>query len=92
MGGEQAASTLLDVKCTALKREGHEPDAAELEELRHKVEAGYDDRSTSATPPPASGSTRIIEPADSRATLLTALEVATRYDDGREFKTGVLQV
>jgi hypothetical protein len=24
--------------------------------------------------------------------LLTALSVATRYDDGRPFKTGVLQV
>ena len=34
----------------------------------------------------------IIEPADSRSTLLTALEIATRYDDGREFRTGVLQV
>ena len=34
----------------------------------------------------------IIEPADSRSTLLTALEIATRHDDGREFRTGVLQV
>src|ERR1700719_1766584 len=41
MGGEQAASTLLDVTISALRRQGHEPDAAELEELRKKVEAGY---------------------------------------------------
>ena len=37
MGGEQAASTLLDITVGALKRQGHEPDAAELaEELRQQ--------------------------------------------------------
>jgi acetyl-CoA carboxylase carboxyltransferase component len=92
MGGDQAASTLLEVQVTALKRKGHEPDAAELEELRTKVKAAYD-----ATMDIRYAAARlwidgIIEPADSRATLLTALEIATRYDDGREFKTGVLQV
>src|SRR5262249_27290241 len=44
MGGEQAASTLLDITVSALKRAGHEPDAAELEELRKKVEASYDEQ------------------------------------------------
>ena len=39
MGGEQAASTLLDITVSALRRGGHEPDAAELDELRRKVEA-----------------------------------------------------
>ena len=34
----------------------------------------------------------IIRPGDTRAALLTALDVATRYDDGRPFQTGVLQV
>ena len=34
----------------------------------------------------------IIDPSETRAALLTALAVATRYDDGRAFKTGVLQV
>ena len=44
MGGEQAASTLLDITVSALKRAGHEPDAAELEELRDKVEASYEEQ------------------------------------------------
>jgi acetyl-CoA carboxylase carboxyltransferase component len=35
---------------------------------------------------------RILDPAESRDALLLALEAATRYDDGREFRTGVLQV
>jgi hypothetical protein len=34
----------------------------------------------------------ILDPLQTRAALLLALEVATRYDDGRPFKTGVLQV
>ncbi len=35
---------------------------------------------------------KILDPAETRDALLLALEVATRYDDGRPFKTGVLQV
>src|SRR5258708_39767464 len=31
MGGEQAAGTLLDVMIAALRRQGHEPDAEELQ-------------------------------------------------------------
>src|SRR4029078_8044977 len=41
MGVEEGASTLLDITISALKRGGHEPDAAELTELRKKVEASY---------------------------------------------------
>ncbi len=44
MGGEQAASTLLDVQIAALRRQGHAPDAEEMEELRRKVEAGYEEQ------------------------------------------------
>jgi hypothetical protein len=35
---------------------------------------------------------RILDPVETRADLLVALEVATRYDDDRPFRTGVLQV
>src|SRR6185437_9252650 len=41
MGGEQAAGTLLDIQISALRRAGHEPDAAELAELRRKTETSY---------------------------------------------------
>jgi hypothetical protein len=33
-----------------------------------------------------------VRPEGTRTALLTALEIATRHDDGRAFKTGVLQV
>ncbi len=44
MGGDQAAGTLLEIQVQALKRAGHEPDAQELEELRQRVVASYDEQ------------------------------------------------
>src|SRR5205823_5392063 len=41
MGGEQAASTLLEITVNALKRGGKTLEAEEIEALRRKVEAGY---------------------------------------------------
>jgi acetyl-CoA carboxylase carboxyltransferase component len=92
MGGEQAASTLLDVTVSALKRQGHVPDAEELEELRRKVEASYEEHTDVRYAAARLWVDRILDPAETRAALLVALEVATRYDDGRPFQTGVLQV
>jgi 3-methylcrotonyl-CoA carboxylase beta subunit len=92
MGGEQAASTLLDITVSALRRQGHEPDAAELDELRKKVEASYAEQTDVRYAAARLWVDAILDPAETRTALLTALDVATRYDDGRPFKTGVLQV
>jgi acetyl-CoA carboxylase carboxyltransferase component len=92
MGGDQAASTLLEVQVQALKRAGHEPDAAELEELRQKVKASYDEQTDIRYAAARLWVDAIVPPERTRDVLLTALDVATRHDDGREFKTGVLQV
>jgi acetyl-CoA carboxylase carboxyltransferase component len=92
MGGEQAASTLLDITVAALKRGGHEPDAAELDELRSKVEASYQEQTDVRYAAARLWVDAVLDPEHTRQTLLTALEVATRFDDGRPFHTGVLQV
>jgi 3-methylcrotonyl-CoA carboxylase beta subunit len=92
MGGEQAASTLLDVTVNALRRAGHEPDADELKELQRKVQASYDEQTDVRHAAARLWVDKILDPAETRETLLLALEVATRYDDCRPFKTGVLQV
>ncbi|MFQ3594368.1 MAG: carboxyl transferase domain-containing protein, partial [Gemmataceae bacterium] len=92
MGGDQAASTLLEVQVAALKRAGREPDAAEMEELRQKVEAGYQEQMDIRYAAARLWVDRILDPVETREALLMALEVATRYDEGREFRTGVLQV
>jgi 3-methylcrotonyl-CoA carboxylase beta subunit len=92
MGGDQAANTLLDITVSALKRAGHEPDAAELAELRDKVKASYDEQTDVRYAAARLWIDRIVPPEHSRSDLLTALEIAARFDAGREFKTGVLQV
>jgi acetyl-CoA carboxylase carboxyltransferase component len=92
MGGDQAANTLLDIQVTALKRAGRQPDAAELEELRDKVKASYDEKTDVRYAASRLWVDKIIRPEETRPALLTALAVATRHDDGRPFKTGVLQV
>ena len=92
MGGNQAASTLLDVQVQALKRTGKEPDAEELAALRDKVKASYEETADIRYAAARLWVDAIIRPEETRKALLTALEVATRHDDGREFKTGVLQV
>ena len=88
MGGEQAASTLLDITVSALKRGGHEPDAEEMEELRRKVEASYQEQTDVRYAAARLWVDEILEPAETRAALLTALAVATRYDDGRRVQDG----
>jgi acetyl-CoA carboxylase carboxyltransferase component len=92
MGGEQAASTLLEITVNALRRSGHEPDATELEGLRRKVEASYEEQTDIRYGAARLWVDQIVAPADTRSALLLALEVATRHDDGRPFRTGVLQV
>src|SRR5262249_22981101 len=92
MGGEQAAGTLLDITVSALRRAGHEPDAAEFDELRRRVEASYREQMDIRYGAARLWLDRILDPAETRTALLLALEVATRHDDGRPFRTGVLQV
>ncbi len=92
MGGEQAASTLLDITVSALRRGGHEPDAVELDELRQKVEASYQEQTDVRFAAARLWVDQIIDPGETRLALIRALAVATRHDDGKPFHTGVLQV
>ena len=92
MGGEQAAGTLLDITISAMKRKGHEPDAQELAELRKRVEENYREQTDIRYAAARLWVDAIIEPAQTRSALLLALSVALRHDEGRVFKTGVLQV
>ena len=93
MGGEQAASTLLDITVSALKRGGHEPDADGAGRAAPQgARPATTSRPTSATPPPGCGWMPSSIRRETRDALLLALEVATRHDDGRPFRTGVLQV
>jgi acetyl-CoA carboxylase carboxyltransferase component len=92
MGGQQAASTLLDIQVSALQRQGHTPDAEELARLKRKVEASYEEQTDIRYAAARLWVDKIIAPDETRAALILALQVSTRHDAGRAFKTGVLQV
>jgi len=92
MGGDQAASTLLDVQVQALKRQGKEPEAAELDELRQRVKASYEEQTDIRYAAARLWIDAIVPPERTRSALLKALAVSTRFDSGKPFKTGVLQV
>ncbi|MBW3540168.1 MAG: acyl-CoA carboxylase subunit beta, partial [Planctomycetes bacterium] len=70
MGARQAAATLLDIQIAALKREGRLPDAEELDELRRKVEASYEEQTDIRYAAARGWVDEIIEPADTRNALL----------------------
>jgi len=92
MGGKQAAKVILDINIAALKRAGQEPDAEEMEALREKVESAYD---TSTDIRYAAGRLwvdGIINPDQTRQTLINSLEIVTRHAEDEPFRTGVLQV
>jgi acetyl-CoA carboxylase carboxyltransferase component len=92
MGGNQAASTLLDITVSALKRQGKVPDAEELEALRQKVKDAYDAKTDIRYAASRLWIDAILDPGQTREVLIEALQVATRVDEGKVFKTGVLQV
>ena len=92
MGGDQAANTLLDIQVAALKRAGKEPEADELAVLSDKVKASYAEKTDIRYGAARLWVDAIVRPESSREVLLQAVAVATRHDDGRPFKTGVLQV
>jgi len=92
MGGEQAAETLLEITASALRRSGHKPDAQELEQLKLEVQHRYEEQTDVRYAAARLWIDKILDPAETRDILLQAVELASRHDDGRPFRTGVLQV
>ena len=92
MGANQAAGTLLEIEIAALKRAGQTPQADELEKLRQKTVAAYESQTDIRYAAARGWVDEIIEPARTRATLIAALDVATRHAEDEPFRTGVLQV
>jgi acetyl-CoA carboxylase carboxyltransferase component len=92
MGPDQAASTLLDIRLASLKRQGQQIDDAEMEALSERVHQDYL-RQTDVRYAAARGWVdAIIDPAQTRAVLMQALEVATRVASDEPFRVGVFQV
>jgi 3-methylcrotonyl-CoA carboxylase beta subunit len=91
MSGGAAASTLVEIKVKQLERGGKKLSDEEKKELFDSVKATYDEQMD-----PRYGAARlwidkIIDPLDTRAALIEALEACALNSEVPEFRTGVLQ-
>jgi 3-methylcrotonyl-CoA carboxylase beta subunit len=91
MGGDAAASTLVEIKIRQLERSGKQLSEEERKALYESTKETYDGQTD-----PRYGAARlwidkIIDPMETRDALTTALEAAALNPDVPEFKVGVLQ-
>jgi 3-methylcrotonyl-CoA carboxylase beta subunit len=91
MSGAAAAGTLVEIKIKQLERGGKKLSDAERKELFDTTKATYDHQTD-----PRYGAARlwidkIIDPMETRQTLITALEASALNPEVDEFKVGVLQ-
>ena len=91
MGGGQAAGTLVDIKIKQLERGGKKLSEEEKKQLFESVKATYDEQTD-----PRYGAARLwidalIEPLQTRESLITALEAASLNPEVPKFNVGILQ-
>jgi acetyl-CoA carboxylase carboxyltransferase component len=91
MGGASAAGTLVEIKLKQLERGGKKLSEEEKKKLYDEVKATYDEQMD-----PRYGAARlwidkIIDPADTRQAIVTALEAASLNPEVPRFSVGVLQ-
>jgi acetyl-CoA carboxylase carboxyltransferase component len=91
MSGASAASTLAEVRAKQMERGGKVLSEADKKALHDEIKATYD-----AQADPRYGAARlwidaIIDPAQTRAVLMTALEACALNSDVPRFNPGVLQ-
>ncbi len=91
MGGDAAASTLAEIKLKQLEREGKMVDEKAKTELVESVRATYEHQSDPRYAAARLWVDAIVDPAQTRDTLIWALEAAALNAEVKEFKTGVLQ-
>jgi acetyl-CoA carboxylase carboxyltransferase component len=91
MGGEQAANTLLEIKVRQLEKTGHALYPEERKELLAGIHASYEEHSDPRYAAARLWVDAILDPLETRAHLIAALEIAALNPDLPAFRTGVLQ-
>jgi acetyl-CoA carboxylase carboxyltransferase component len=91
MSGDSAAGTLLEIKVKQLEREGKKLNEQEKQALYASLNQAYSEQMD-----PRYGAARlwvdkIIDPVDTRAALITALEATALNPDVPKFTVGILQ-
>jgi 3-methylcrotonyl-CoA carboxylase beta subunit len=91
MGSEQAVKTLTEVRVASLRRQGHEPDPAELERISSEVGEYFERASGPYHLTSELRDDGLIDPVDTRNTLGMALSVTAGAPIERT-PGGVLQI
>jgi acetyl-CoA carboxylase carboxyltransferase component len=91
MAGASAAGTLVEIKIKQLERGGKKLNEEDKKKLFDEVKATYDEQTD-----PRYGAARlwidkIIDPAETREAIITALEAAALNPEVAKFNVGVLQ-
>jgi acetyl-CoA carboxylase carboxyltransferase component len=92
MAGAQAAKTLADIKLQQLEREGKTLSARDREALTDSVRRTYAAQMDAKYAAARLWVDKIIDPAETRSAIGTALEIANLNPDVPPFNVGVLQV
>jgi len=91
MSGDSAAGTLVEIKIKQLEREGKKLSEKEKKELHESIRSTYEHQTDPRYAAARLWVDAIIDPTQTRETLIWALEAAALNPEVREFKTGVLQ-
>jgi acetyl-CoA carboxylase carboxyltransferase component len=91
MGGDAAASTLVEIKVKQLERSGKHLSEEENKELHESTKRTYDEQTDPRYGAARLWIDRIIDPVETRDAITQALEAAALNPDVPEFKVGVLQ-
>lgn len=92
MGAAQASGVLAMIEERSRQRKGEEIDAETRDQILAAVRAGYNEQQDIRHGAAREWVDRLIEPANTRDELITAVQTAVQgWDFSREFKTGVMQ-
>jgi 3-methylcrotonyl-CoA carboxylase beta subunit len=91
MAGASAAGTLVEIKIKQLERGGKKLSEEDRKKLYDEVKATYDEQMDPRYGAARLWIDRIIDPAETRETIITALEAASLNPDVPKFSVGVLQ-
>jgi acetyl-CoA carboxylase carboxyltransferase component len=91
MSGDAAANTLAEIKLKQLERQGKKLDEKAKKELLEAIKETYDHQTDPRYAAARLWLDAIIDPAQTRDTLIWALQAAALNPRIAEFKTGVLQ-
>ncbi len=90
MGQEQAANTLVTIKLAQLKRQGVEPDEAELNEIRQDVLDNYENTTNAYYATSELWDDGILDPVDTRNALGISIEASLNAPFG-DSRYGILR-